>query len=386
MRNYKRELLGISIFLIVGALYFTACDDHVNSVYEDLTGPYTQLKMIEEASNTTVTVNRGDTQGLDSYFAFDVSNINPNGILREGLVEGWCLEWNKTIAQDNDVHSEVKMYNTYGNNTWKPANYLMNIKDKLQDEDPDITYREIQVALWSLIETPSFDLDQVLEDNKIPPRLMNGEHPAFDVDKVKEIVTRVRKEVSEFTYKPGSGYLVFARTDESEQNGGIVAGNETAWAVETMEGDVNSALSTCFSDIQGLSSNRWGWTNGAYAESSEEVVLDVYAGAGQCDLDRGEFVGTFTFTYENGVMDYTIEMTEESDFTNDLFKLAELHIYAGSDILPQGQNGYTVAPGQLGFGIEFDEDTTEYSGSIEGLQGDIYVAVHAVVFGFGPGL
>lgn len=214
MTSYIRDVLGISIFIIVGALYFTACADHVNSVYEDLTGPYTQLKVIEEASNTTVTVNKGVTQGLDSYFAFDVSNINPNGILREGLTEGWCLEWNKTIAQNNDVHSEVKMYNSYGDKTWKPANYLMNIKDKLQDEDPEITYREIQVALWSLIETPSFDLDQVLEDNKIPPRLMNGENPAFDVDKVKEIVKRVRYEVPGFSYKPGSVYLVFARTEE----------------------------------------------------------------------------------------------------------------------------------------------------------------------------
>ncbi len=387
MNNYKRHGIGIVIFLIVGALYIASCGDGVNTNLDDQMAPYTELPMIQEASSATMTVNRGATKDFDSYFAFDISNINSNGFLSEGLIEGWCLEWNKPIAQNNDVHSDIEMYSTYGNSTWKAANYLMNITDKLRAEDSSITYREIQVALWSLIETPKFNLDEVLSEDKMPPRLMKDGTPNFDVDKVKEIVNRVRSEVSGFSYKPGTRYLVFARTDDDSQNGGVVAGNETAWAVETMDGEVNSALSTCLSDIQGLSSNQWGWSNGLYSESSDEVVLDVYAAAGQCELERGHFVGEFRFTYENGVLSYTIEMTEESDFTNELYSLAELHIYAGNAILPTGPaGGLTAAPGQLGVNIDFDEDTYEYSGTIEGLQGEIYVAVHATVVGFNPGV
>jgi hypothetical protein len=208
--------------MVAGALFITACQDSVNPSLEESVAPYLELEAIEGASNTNVTVNRGDAHGLDSYFAFDLSNIESNGLIREGVVEGWCLEWNKPIRQNNDVHQGVELYNTYGSSTWKSANYLMTIKKELKANDPDLTYREIQVALWSLIDTPTFNLDEVLQEGRMPSRMISNGQPNFSVKKTKEIVNRVRKEVGNFEYKPGSPIIVFSRTEDDQQNiGGV---------------------------------------------------------------------------------------------------------------------------------------------------------------------
>jgi len=223
MISNKKNIIGLMGFLILSVFYFGACQDNVNTSIEDSIAPYLELQAIAEASNATITVNQGEAKGLDSYFAFDMSNIQSGGIVREGLTEGWCLEWNKPIRQNNDVHNGIEMFNTFGSTTWKPANYLMNIKNELKAEDPSITYKEIQVALWTLIETPAFDLDKVLRSGDMPSRLMENGQPNFDVDKVKAINNRVRSEVSDFEYNSGSSYILFSNMID-EQNGGIVNG------------------------------------------------------------------------------------------------------------------------------------------------------------------
>lgn len=224
MINGKYNILMLMCLLLTCAFYMSACQDSVNPSLEESVAPYLELEAIDGASNTNITVNRGDAHGLDSYFAFDLSNIETNGLIREGVIEGWCLEWNKPIRQNNDVHQGVELYNTFGSDTWKAPNYLMNIKKELKDNDPDLTYKEIQVALWSLIDEPAFNIDKVLQDGRMPSRMMTNGQPNFDVDKTKEIVNRVRNEVKGFDYKPGGPVIVFSRTEDDQQNVGGVTG------------------------------------------------------------------------------------------------------------------------------------------------------------------
>jgi hypothetical protein len=113
--------------------------------------------------------------------------------------------------------------------------------------------------------------------------------------------------------------------------------------------------------------NRWGWSNGAIGEGDYEWA--IYAGAGQCDLEKGTHVGTLYVNYHNGSM--TVSYDIFSDYT-----LEDTHLYVGAAALPVGKNGAaTVAPGAF-----------PYNGSsevtIDGLSGDVYVIAHAVVGGF----
>ncbi len=111
---------------------------------------------------------------------------------------------------------------------------------------------------------------------------------------------------------------------------------------------------TCFI---GNGFNRWGWTIGPLAEG--DYTYEIYAGAGQCDIDKGALAGSVDISYSNG----TVSVTYNIDSS---LNLEETHTYAGSQMFPTDKKGKaTVAPGQ--YSIEDD------------LSGEIYVIAHAVV-------
>ncbi len=139
---------------------------------------------------------------------------------------------------------------------------------------------------------------------------------------------------------------------------------------ETMFGKGDDDIATCFLD-DGF--NRWGWTNGPL--SGGEYTFELYAGAGQCDTDKGEFVGYVHVDYneEKGTLKVTYE-------TMDDYYMKETHLYVGSDPYPKGNNGSaTVAPGQYTELHEALENATMDMYEMEGLEGDIYIIAHGVV-------
>ncbi len=123
---------------------------------------------------------------------------------------------------------------------------------------------------------------------------------------------------------------------------------ETAFAIGN-----NDADSTCFIEDE---FNRWGWTIGPLSEG--EYTYDVYAGAGQCDTDKGELVGTVDVKYDNGEVTVTYNI-------DDAYTVSETHTYAGKNNYPTKDGENTVAPGQYTI--------------TPNLSGDIYVIAHAVV-------
>ncbi len=127
---------------------------------------------------------------------------------------------------------------------------------------------------------------------------------------------------------------------------------------------------TCFLEIEGLESNRWGWTNGPLVEGS--YTFDLYAAAGQCDLSKGTLVGGVTVVYTGGTATVTYSV-------NAGFTLNEVHLYVGSGILPMKDGEYTVAPGQYPYSGDGSEPFV-----LSGLSGEIYVIAHAVVCGVFP--
>jgi hypothetical protein len=105
--------------------------------------------------------------------------------------------------------------------------------------------------------------------------------------------------------------------------------------------------------------NRWGWS--IPVSEGTTASYDVYAGAGQCDLTKGELVGTVDISYVGGELDVVYNIDSAYDVT-------ETHTYAGSSRFPMNKKGKpTVAPGK--YSIQ------------KNLSGDIYVIAHAVVCG-----
>ena len=108
--------------------------------------------------------------------------------------------------------------------------------------------------------------------------------------------------------------------------------------------------------VDGTSFSRWGWTT--QVNTSGSYDFDVWAGAGQCNTNKGTLVGTASVSFDAGniVVNYSIDPG---------YVIEEEHVYAGTTPFPVNNGEYTVAPGQ--YYVE------------SGLNGDVWVILHTVV-------
>ncbi len=312
----SHRILTIPALFAAILIYSAACENTINNSFEESIAPYVELESVEGASNTTFTIHKGEAKGMNSFFAFDVSDVTDNTIIKEGLTEGWCLEWNKPITSNGDVHRGIDNYSTYGSETWRPLNYLLSIKNRLIAEDPSVTYKEIQVSIWSLIEEPKFDLDQVLAAGDMPSSMLTDGVPNFSIEKVNAIVEKVRQEYSSYTYSPNSPYLIFAHTGDNSQNGGFLTCDnpDTEFCegfytisgsvyIDTNEDELKNATESGAQNVTVSITDSHGNTIGQTTSSTGEYSFDVYTGDAETE-----------YTIE------VLEMTEDpDDFNEGLF-------------------------------------------------------------------
>ena len=157
------------------------------------------------------------------------------------------------------------------------------------------------------------------------------------------------------------------------QDGSGDCESETAFAFLNNDNDLLTAdeQSTCFIP----EFNRWGWTT--YLDFSNETgqssyTLDIYSGAGQCDLTKGTDLGSVTITYND-------DRTVTFDYNLEGFLLSQAHVYIGSDPYPIKNNGKaTVAPGKYTHTDSGFDPVEDYSVSIPFQDRQFYVIVHGV--------
>jgi hypothetical protein len=126
--------------------------------------------------------------------------------------------------------------------------------------------------------------------------------------------------------------------------------DETAWGM--------GIPATCFSAL-GLSN--WGWTNQITIAGT--YTLYLYAGAAQCDINKGTLVGEAVVVFDGSTA--TVNYTAYSGFT-----FAETHVYIGKLPLPKTKTGaYNSAPGQFPY----------KAGASVTITAPFYVAAHAKV-------
>ncbi|MHC5004980.1 MAG: hypothetical protein ACYTJ0_17875, partial [Planctomycetota bacterium] len=112
-----------------------------------------------------------------------------------------------------------------------------------------------------------------------------------------------------------------------------------------------------------------------HVETPGIYEFPIYAGAGQCDLDKGTLVGHLHVDSSSVVL---VEVTYVMD---PGFAMDEVHIYIGDEILPRKNGEFTVAPGQY---QQIEESlvgdfTTAYAWQVDWDLDGFYVVAHAVV-------
>jgi len=209
----KKLLLGFGLLLSAVLIMATSCKNlTTESNLDDSLDPVEEVTRINGANNATITVNKAQS----TYFNINFSGIEPNGIIENGTGEGWCIDWQKPIDSDGGVYTNIPLYSTYNVKNWKPINYLFNIMGQLKQDDPEITYREVQVAIWSMRGNPVFDLN-TMEVTDLPSRMHSNGEPTFSREKVDYIMSVVEAGYRDFVPSEGSRFVVIAETPADVQ-------------------------------------------------------------------------------------------------------------------------------------------------------------------------
>ncbi len=152
--------------------------------------------------------------------------------------------------------------------------------------------------------------------------------------------------------------------EELDCNDTPPAGCQTAYARY-------SENNSCFID-DGLGNNRWGWTN--YLPTMGSYTLDLYTGAGQCDIAKGEKSGEVSIEYGRDTITVTVTMLNG-------FTMTEAQLYVGQDPYPNNGGRPTVASGQFPYKTGDLDNVANYPFdpiAINHLDTGIYVILHAV--------
>jgi hypothetical protein len=211
-----KSTLQISIFAVLMlSLILTSCKGltPVGSDLLDTMDPVEEVTKITGGESSTLVVNRG----TDHYFSLEFSDIAPNEIMSNSTDNpGYCIDWQTPINSDGGTYLDVPLYSTFNVEKWNRLNYLFNIVDDLKKNDPNLTYREIQVVIWSLRGNPKFDVDTV-KTTDLPGRMQSNGAPNFSIQKVKDILGILEAGYKDFDFAPGTKYAVIAETPSDVQ-------------------------------------------------------------------------------------------------------------------------------------------------------------------------
>ena len=140
---------------------------------------------------------------------------------------------------------------------------------------------------------------------------------------------------------------------------------------ETAYAKLESDNAICFLTIPEIKNNRWGWTNLITEEGTYEMPL--YAGAAQCDVDKGALAGSVTVTYSGSEVVVQYQVSSE-------YALSEVHVYVGCNPYPEKNGKPTLAPGQY----TYNAGSLDHSNGVTvtftnvNVEGGFYVIAHAV--------
>ena len=306
----KYSALAVFLVFISGLVAVSSCDQTTSASFEDSFQKVKQVTPINGAQDVTMNLGMNSS---DSFFSVSLDG-KP--------MEGWCIEWSEDASFG--LNEGTSLYSTKGQEAWKELNYFMAIKDDLRGQDPNLTYKEIQVVIWSLIDNPSFNVDNISTYENISERIYKEGEPQFDVQKVKNILNQVdhyfQNNTNESSWWWSNLFLILIQNDGQ--------------TVMTTSG----ALSYVAFDT-GCSGEVTSYSTGSTFEYTVETnykqtegTIKFEAEGDQLGEDGVKETDTFEFTIACETSEITVE-TKNRDTDTHTFEPGEVHNMS---------NGFTV--------------------------------------------
>ena len=217
LSNKKQNMYKLTIkyqLLALAALFtIVSCgeDQGLNIIDPGLTDNNSELLLVDGGENATLEVMKGES----SYFNLAVRNTGSNEHISTGTKNGWSLKWKSPVNNDT-TYEGVTLYSTFNEDDWKSVNYLLNNREEIEANNPDVGFKEIQAAIWMLLDFTGFDPETV-NVSELPEDMQTNGQYNFDMTAAQMVVDLAVSGGNGFQYTPSSTYAVVgASSTENE--------------------------------------------------------------------------------------------------------------------------------------------------------------------------
>ena len=178
----KRGLMTGILGMAMLGLVFTACESDSPISLEESLKDTPNLNLVPGATDVSLEVNKNEKR---SYFTVEMSNLLPESGLDEGKYNAWCVLYDTPINSNGGTYNGVKLHSIDNDEAFKRVEAIINNKYKLM-ANLDADWKDIQVAIWSVLDFPRFDFAKDLAS--LPPEFQSDGQPTFNPDVVNQIV------------------------------------------------------------------------------------------------------------------------------------------------------------------------------------------------------
>ena len=180
------------LLLFIAAAGLMACQS-TNSVdgLEKSLSDIPNLNWIEGADQVVATVNKNRRT---SNFTINIDGMEDKSGIESGEYAAFCALWDTPINSSNGSYGDVKLHSIKGETYWQGVNYLVNNVDRYFEENEDLTWLEVQIALWSIMDHKKFDMN-VIPQNELPVYVRDGN---FKQGLINSILEDVEENKSTF--------------------------------------------------------------------------------------------------------------------------------------------------------------------------------------------
>jgi len=302
------------ILAILFILFLFGCEDFSSphQTFSDAVQQIPDVQIIPGAENAALTVQSDRSY---SYFRVTINNVERNRKIANGTYYAWCLQMNVPI-NTGEEYTGVKLYSTEGDRWLNRISYIVNNRPAYERENPELSWREIQVAMWVMLETQGFQLPENFATSY-----------DYNAQYVSNILNDVQRNGIDFKPRSGDITIVITNAEQNEQTIGIE--RQTAW----MFGG------------EGFTEFGPGWGGYYLWNTGDEQTFVRPLVAGQ-----HYEVGQVTFYFDKNYYPDSRILVKMEVFEDNEWVLDDtVHIYIG-----EGIPGH--APGLYPFGAEFGED------------------------------
>jgi len=218
MTNYTLLRWAVPLLLIMSAT-FIACDStsSVNEL-EDSLSVVPSLNLIDGAESVVATVNK---DRKTSNFTLRLDGMEEGSVVKPGEYAAFCALWDVSIDSDDNAYGEVRLHSIENEPYWKGINYIVNNLERYYEENDDLTWLEVQIAMWSIMDHKKFDLNTIPE-NELPTYVRGGD---FNSELVELIIDDVNLNQDSPMQNPVCFAAIYAEIPDAQDQIIIVPAN-----------------------------------------------------------------------------------------------------------------------------------------------------------------